>query len=71
MASKPKVDTSRLRGKMAEKGITQGEMAQKLGIDASTFNRKMTGKGDFSVLEALCIVRILGEGTLDDYFFIR
>ena len=70
MAQKPQLDTSRLRGKMSEKRITQAEMAQKLGMDASTFYRKMTGKSDFSVLEAISIIRILGGGSLDDYFFI-
>lgn len=70
MAKKPKLDTSRLRGKMAEQRISQVEMARMLGIDASTLNKKMTGKSDFSVLEALTIIRILGGGSFDDYFFI-
>ena len=70
MAKKPMVDTSKLRGKMAEKRISQVEMAKRLGIDASTFNRKMTGKGDFTITEAMTIIRILGGGAFEDYFFL-
>ena len=70
MGRQPKLNTSRLRGKMAEKGISQAEMAKKLGMNAATFSRKMTGKADFYLTEALSIVRILGGGSVDDYFFI-
>lgn len=70
MAKKPKLDTSKLRGKMAEQHISQAEMARMLGIDASTFNRKMNGKADFTIPEALTVIRILGGGSLDEYFFI-
>lgn len=70
MAKKPKLDTSKLRGKMAEQHISQAEMARMLGIDPSTFNRKMNGKADFTIPEALTVIRILGGGSLDEYFFI-
>lgn len=70
MAKTPRLNTSRLRGKMAEKGITQIELAKELGIVPSSLSRKMTGKTDFSLTEALTIVRVLGGGSVDDYFFI-
>lgn len=70
MARQPKLNTSRLRGKMAEKNVSQTELAKELGIDPSTLSRKITGKTDFSLIEALTIIRVLGGGTIDDYFFI-
>lgn len=70
MAKKPQIDTSKLRGKMAEQRVTQVELAKMLGIDASTLNKKMTGKSDFTVPEALTIIRVLGGGAFEDYFFI-
>ena len=71
MAKMPTLNTSRLRGKMAEKRVTQVELAEELGIDASSVSRKMTGKSDFTVTEALMIIRFLGGGKFDDYFFIN
>lgn len=34
-----------LRGKMAERNVSKEELAQKIGIDASTFYRKMRTDG--------------------------
>lgn len=70
MAKKPRLSTDRLRGKMVEQHISHAEMARMLGIDPSTFSKKMTGKTDFTVVEALTIIRILGGGAFDEYFFI-
>ena len=34
-----------LRGKIAEKGISQQQLSEKLGISPSTFTRKMNAEG--------------------------
>lgn len=39
------VDVSKLRGKMAEKGMNQEAVAKAIGIDTSTFGRKMKCSG--------------------------
>lgn len=50
----------KLRGKMAEKKITQEELAEKIGIDPSTFYRKMKTEGtSFTVGQMHKIVNVL------------
>ena len=39
------VDIAKLRGRIVEKGFTQESLAEQLGIDNSTFSRKMTTNG--------------------------
>ncbi|WP_373710709.1 helix-turn-helix domain-containing protein [Jeotgalibaca porci] len=45
------VDLNKLRGKIVEKGLSQQELAISIGIDRSTFYRKMKNGGDFSIGE--------------------
>lgn len=55
------VDISKLRGKIVETGHTQGEIAKALGMDKSTFSRKMKGAGiSFSIGDMHAIAEILG-----------
>ena len=50
----------KLRGKMAENKITQEELAEKIGIDPSTFYRKMKTEGtSFTVGQMHKIVDVL------------
>ena len=49
-----------LRGKMAERRVTREEMARLIGVDASTFYRKMKSEGtSFTVGEMHKIVEVL------------
>ncbi len=51
----------KLRGKMAERKITQEELSEQLGIDPSTFSRKMKADGiNFTVGQMHKISSILG-----------
>lgn len=55
------VDVAMLRGKIAERGMTQEKLAQAMSIDKSTLSRKMKSEAlDFSVGEMHRIVEILG-----------
>ena len=47
-----------LRGKIAESGLTQGKVADAIGISPNTFTRKISGKRDFTVseIDKLCLV---------------
>ena len=45
------VDTNKLKGAIVENGKTQQEVAEEIGIDRSTFYRKMKSGGDFSIGE--------------------
>lgn len=40
-----RTDMDKLRGKIAEKRLTQEELSERIGIDPSTFSRKMKAKG--------------------------
>ena len=47
------VNTNKLKGLIVERGKTQKAVANSIGIDRSTFYRKMEKGGDFSISEAL------------------
>ena len=53
------VDVSKLKGKIVERNTTQEELANKIGIDKSTFYRKMKQNGNFSIKEVNMIVSAL------------
>ena len=53
------VDVSKLKGKIVERNTTQEELANKIGIDKSTFYRKMKQNGNFSIKEVNLIVSSL------------
>lgn len=55
-----RVDVALLRGKIAERGMTQEKLARELSMDKSTLSRKMKSEAlDFSVGEMHRIVEIL------------
>lgn len=54
------VNVAKLRGKIAEQGLTQEKIANDLSIDKSTFSRKMKSDAlDFSIGEMHRIAEIL------------
>lgn len=53
------VNVSKLKGKIVERNTTQEELATKIGIDKSTFYRKMKHDGNFSIKEVNLIVATL------------
>ena len=55
-----KIDVNRLRGKTVENGLSGTKMAESLGIDQSTYYRKLgDGGGSFTISQAQKIVDIL------------
>lgn len=55
-----RVDVAKLRGKIAERGMTQEKLAREIPMDKSTFSRKMKSEAlDFSVGEMHRIATIL------------
>lgn len=53
-------DMAKLKGKIAEKSMTQEEVATKIGINSSTFSRKMKTEGlSFTVEQIHRIVELL------------
>lgn len=53
------MNINKLLGLMAEKRISQRELAQKLGVSKNTINNKINGKGKFDTVEATKICEIL------------
>lgn len=60
------VNVSKLRGKFAECGVTQEQLANFLQMDKSTFSRKMKSNAlDFSVGEMHKISGYLGLSSIE------
>lgn len=58
-----------LRGKIAEVGLTQGQLAEMAGMSSNSLSRKLSGKRDFRLEE---VQRICSALNIDDptpYFF--
>nr|DAT45812.1 MAG TPA: helix-turn-helix domain protein [Caudoviricetes sp.] len=53
------LDVRKLRGKVAECGLTQGEFAKKIGICTNTLARKAKGERPFTTEEADRIIAAL------------
>lgn len=59
----------KLRGKMVELRVTQGDLAKELGISPSTLNLKLNGKREFTLSEIWRIKLALNLENTDAYFF--
>lgn len=57
----------KLKAKRVEHGLTQTDLANKLGIDISTYNAKEQGKRNFTIKEVLRILTIL-QCKFEDIF---
>lgn len=58
----------KLIGKRNEKGITQEQMAELIGISKNNYNLKENGKLDFNLVEVKKILGVL-ESNYNDIFF--
>lgn len=65
------IDTQKIKGKMAEIGITQSEMAKKIGIATPTMCQKINNIRPVTLEEAEKMAGILGIENKDFglYFF--
>lgn len=58
-----------LKGKMAEKGVSQAELAKAIGISVNSMSRKMLGKREFQLSEAVAISKFLQLENPGEIFF--
>jgi transcriptional regulator with XRE-family HTH domain len=58
----------KLKAKRVEKMLTQEEISKKLGMSIGSYNRKETGKLDFTLSEIQELMYIL-DCDFDDLFF--
>jgi len=54
------MDSMKLRGAIAEKGLSQSVVARKINMHPNTLSSRMLGKSQFTVNEAASICDILG-----------
>ena len=65
------MNTQRVKERMEEKHISVGRMSQELGMDPSTYYRKMQKNGDeFSALDLLVFKRVLEMNDRDALDFL-
>lgn len=58
-----------LRGKMAEKQISQGELAKRIGMSENSLSRKLLGIRDFRLAEVVKIINELQIENPEKIFF--
>lgn len=61
--------TNVLKGKMAEKGVSQRELAAAIGMSTNSLSRKLLGKREFHLGEAVAIANYLELENPGDIFF--
>ena len=64
------INTDKIRGLIAENGLTQGEIAEKIGMTPRTFSRKMKLK-IFTSDEMYMLIGILGIEDPVPIFFAK
>lgn len=64
-------DYSNLLGEIRKRGLTQADLANKIGISEATLNKKLKNKGQFNQSEMHKILSALGLplSAITDYFF--
>lgn len=65
------MDYSKLLGRIREKGCTQESLAAKIGVSATTLNKKLRGHTSFTQKEiaSICEVLDLSGEDISTYFF--
>lgn len=65
------INSRRLKGRLVEKGFTQKEIANRLGIAQASMNLKLNGQRAMSIDEACFLAEILDINPLEfsDFFF--
>ena len=62
---------SKLLGRMREFGFTQDDVANHIGINATTLSLKLNNKSYFSApeIDAICKVLYISKHEIGEYFF--
>lgn len=58
-----------IRGKIVEAGLTQGKLAEMVGMSMNSMSRKLSGKRDFKLEEVQSICAALNIDDPAPYFF--
>ena len=60
---------SKIKGRMAELGMSQRAVAKELGLSIRSYNLKINGKRPFTIPEAEKLITILNLENPAEYFF--
>lgn len=63
------MNTTLIKIKMVENNLTQGQLAEKIGMSQNSLSRKFLKKREFTVLEATKICKVLGIENPGEIFF--
>lgn len=64
-----RIPYNKLRGKIAEKGLTYKDLAEKTNIPVSTLSNKVNGITEFKTSEIIKIADVLEIDDYMEYFF--
>ena len=67
------VNSNKLRGRIIEKGLSIGKVAENINVSASTLGRKIRGIADMTLreVEMLCHVLDIPKNEILTYFFVK
>lgn len=65
------MDYKKLLGRIKAQGMTQSDVDQKIGVSATTLNKKLRGHTEFTQSEIcdLCTVLSIPDSEIPTYFF--
>lgn len=66
------INTAKIRGRIAEKGLTLQSLSKELNILPYTLERKISGQSKMTLEEAELLQRFLAipDGNFEEYFFL-
>lgn len=64
---------AKLLGRMRERGVTQEDVASKMGRNAATISRKLNNQGYFTQTEIsiMCDILKISDEEIGNYFFAK
>ena len=65
------MNASKLKAKIVERGMTQGEVAKIIGISPNSLSRKLLGKRDFLLSEVIALCSALEIDNPQEIFLER
>ena len=65
------MNANKIRAKIVEQGMTQGEVAKIIGISPNSFSRKLLGKRDFLLSEVIALCSVLDLDKPEEIFWTK
>ncbi len=63
------MNINKLKGKIKEAGMSQAELALKMGISQNSLSRKINNVREFTLAEVVTMMQLLGINDPKDIFF--